>query len=192
MTLASQVLRAPGVPLLLPSSCAASFQSFTFCAGFPCQSACCGALCRSAARDVAVSVGGPLRQGVLERLAAAVGVPLGGPEGGSGCGSRAVADAVVGSGRHRQLLQAAIGGIVRASSRRQARRTARTILRTCPVCVSTRCCSARLAGTAAAAGRQAWRQPCAAAPRARCAVGRSAVSRACAGSHQKATGAPLW
>lgn len=60
---------------------------------------------------------------MLERLAAAVGVPLGGPEGGSSSGSCAVAEAVVVSGRHRQLLQAAIGGIVRASSRRQVPRT---------------------------------------------------------------------
>jgi len=52
-------------------------------------------------------------QGVLERLAAAVGVPLGGgadrrPAAG------AVANAVVGSGRQRQLLERAIGGIARA------------------------------------------------------------------------------
>jgi hypothetical protein len=59
-------------------------------------------------------------QGVLERLAAAVGVPLGGGAGRQPAAG-AVADAVVGSGRQRQLLERAIGGIVRGSSRRQAR-----------------------------------------------------------------------
>lgn len=81
-------------------------------------------------------------QGVLERLAAAVGVPLGGgadrrPAAG------AVANAVVGSGRQRQLLERAIGGIVRGSSRRQARPGAR---------------GARGRG-AGARVRHAWRRP---------------------------------
>ncbi|KAK9842097.1 hypothetical protein WJX81_008323 [Elliptochloris bilobata] len=61
-----------------------------------------------------------LPPGVLERLAAALELPLGGGGGGSCSGNRAVAEAVVLSGQHKQLLQAAIGGIVRGSSRRQA------------------------------------------------------------------------
>lgn len=64
-------------------------------------------------------------QGVLERLAAAVGVPMGSSGGrsvGVDTGLRvSVAAAVVDSGRQRQLLQSAIGGIVRGSSRRQVR-----------------------------------------------------------------------
>lgn len=64
-------------------------------------------------------------QGVLERLAAAVGMPVGSSGGrsvGIDTGFRvSVAAAVVDSGRQRQLLQSAIGGIVRGSSRRQVR-----------------------------------------------------------------------
>ena len=127
LMLGVKVLEPVGFLLLLPLLCASKAQDITSCAGLLCQSALC---CPNQFRSTRfhLSAGGPPRQGVLERLAAAVGVPLGGPGGGSSCASRAVAEAVVVSGRHRQLLQAAIGGIVRGSSRRQVRN---------PVCTMT-------------------------------------------------------